>query len=170
MSHHHHATANPLREVLIGAAAGVGAAFVMDRFQALWSQYGERVGLPGGSRSQETGDATENTAELVAASTTGERLPVEHREQAGKAVHYATGAALGAAYGVLASSVRGSTLGAGLPFGAAAYFLLDQGLVPKAGLGAKLGPNDRDQQTYVLVSHLVFGFAVDSIRRVLGAR
>jgi putative membrane protein len=170
MSHHHHHGANPLREVLIGAAAGVGGAFVMDRFQALWSQYGEKIGLPGGARQEGVQSAPEQVADLVAETTTGERLPVEHREQAEKAVHYATGAALGVAYGVLASSVRGSTIGAGLPFGAAAFFLLDQGLVPKAGLGYAPQAQTKDQKTYSLVSHLVFGFTVDALRRVLGAR
>ena len=38
-----------LRELLgrvndIGAAAGVGAAYVMEQFQSLWTRYGDKVG------------------------------------------------------------------------------------------------------------------------------
>jgi putative membrane protein len=170
MHHHHHGTANPLREIIIGAAAGVGAAYAMDRFQYLWSRYGNRVGLPGGSRQEGVESAPEKVADMAVVAATGERLPAEQREQAGQAVHYATGAALGAAYGVIASSVRGSTLGSGLPFGAAVFFLLDQGLVPRLRLGYPAGRNDKDQKTYELASHLVFGWTLDSLRRVLGAR
>jgi putative membrane protein len=166
----HHPTANPLREIVIGAAAGAGAALVMDRFQWLWSKYGSQIGLPGGSRQEHVESAPEDVAETAVMAVTGERLPAEQREAAGKAVHYATGAALGVAYGVLASSVRGSTLGGGLPLGAAAYLLLDQGLVPQLQLGDKAGQDSDDQKIYSLVSHLVFGVATDSFRRLLGAR
>lgn len=166
----HHGHANPLREILIGAAAGVAGAFVMDQFQTLWSKYGKQIGLPGGSRQEGVQSAPEKVADEASVALTGERLPAEQREAAERTVHYATGAALGAAYGVIASSVRGSTLGSGLPLGAAAFFLLDQGLVPQAGLGYPAGRNDKDDKTYSLVSHLVFGFVTDASRRLLGAR
>ena len=169
MSHHHHHTANPLREIIIGAAAGAGAAFVMDQFQTLWSKYGDKLGLPGGARQEGMVSAPEEAAEMAVESVTGERLPSDKLESAGKAVHYATGAVVGAAYGVIASSVRGSTLGGGLPLGAASYLLLDQGLVPQMKLGSA-GQEGDDQKIYALVSHLVFGVATDSFRRMLGAR
>jgi hypothetical protein len=41
--------------------------------------------------------APEKVAEVAVAAVTGERLPAEKLEAGGKAVHYATGAALGAA-------------------------------------------------------------------------
>ena len=158
--------ANPLREIIVGAAAGAGAAFIMDQFQTLWS----KSNLPGGSRQEGVVSAPEKVGQAVAETVTGETLPSTELEAAGKAVHYATGAALGAAYGVIASSVRGATLGGGLGFGAAAFLLLDQGLVPKARLGYPAGRNDRDQQIYALASHLVFGFSTYSLRKLLGGR
>lgn len=163
---HHHGHANPLREIIVGAAAGAGAAFIMDQFQTLWS----KSQLPGGARQEGTVSAPEKVGQQVAEIATGETLPAEKIEAAGKAVHYATGAALGAVYGVIASSVRGATLGGGLGFGAAAFLALDQGLVPKAQLGYPAGRNDRDQQIYALVSHLVFGVSTYSLRKVLGGR
>jgi uncharacterized membrane protein YagU involved in acid resistance len=166
MSHHGHP--NPLREIVIGAAAGAGAAFIMDQFQTVWSKYGQQIGLPGGSRQEGVQSAPEKVAEAAAVVATGERLPAEQREAAGKAVHYATGAALGAAYGVIASSVRGATLGGGLGFGAAAYLLLDQKLVPAAGLGYPPGSNDQGDKIYSLISHLVFGYSTFSLRKLLG--
>ena len=167
MTHPH--GANPLREIIIGAAAGAGAAFIMDQFQTAWSKYGARVGLPGGSRQEGMVSAPEEVAEGVAVVATGDKLPAEQREAAGKAVHYATGAGLGVAYGGVASSVRGSTLGNGLGFGALTYLALDQGLIPQAGLGAP-GGGDKDDKIYSLVSHLVFGYATYSLRKVLGGR
>lgn len=167
---HHHGHINPLREILIGTAAGAGAAFVMDQFQTLWSKYGDRVGLPGGSRQEGTESAPEKVANEVAEVATGERLPVEQREAGEKAIHYAAGAGLGALYGVLASSIRGASLGHGLVFGGAAYLLLDQGLVPKLRLGYPLGRDTKDQRTYSLVSHLVFGYSTYTLRKLLGGR
>ena len=161
---------NPLREIIIGAAAGAGAAFVMDQFQTLWSKYGKQLGLPGGARQEGVESAPEQVAQEVAVAATGERLPATEVEAGEKAVHYATGAALGAAYGVLASSVRGATIGAGVPLGAAAYLLLDQKLVPALRLGDTEGQDSEEQKIYSLVSHLVFGVAADSLRRVLGGR
>lgn len=168
--HHDHGHANPLREIIIGAAAGVGAAFVMDQFQTLWSRYGQQVGLPGGARQEGVESAPEKVANQVTEAATGERLPAEQRELGEKAVHYAAGASLGAVYGVLASSVRGLSLGHGLGFGTAAYFLLDQGLVPQLKLGYPAGSNTKDQRLYSLVSHLVFGYSTYGIRKLLGGR
>lgn len=165
---HHHGHPNPLREIIIGAAAGAGAAFVMDQFQMIWSKYGEKVGLPGGSRQEGVESAPEKVADMAAVAVTGERLPAEQRKVGEKTVHYATGAALGAAYSVIASSVRGATLGGGLGFGAASYLLLDQKLVPAAGLGYPPGSNDGDDKIYSLISHLVFGFTTYRLRKVLG--
>lgn len=165
----HHPSANPLREIIIGAAAGVGAAYVMEQFQSLWTRYGDRVGLPTPAQSDEE-PATERAANRLAVAASGEGLPSDQRKLGGEAVHYATGAALGAAYGVVASSVRGSTLGSGLPFGLATWYLMDQKLVPELRLGPPPAQTDRNTQVYALVAHLVFGFTADALRRVLGAR
>ncbi len=162
--------ANPLREIIIGAAAGAGAAFVMDQFQIVWSRYGAQIGLPGGSRQTGVMSAPEEAAEQASLALLDEPLPPAKLEAAGKAMHYATGATLGAFYGVMASSVRGATLGAGIPLGAAAYLLLDQKLVPELRLGDTEGQDSDEQKIYSLASHLVFGVAVDALRRVLGGR
>lgn len=162
--------ANPLREIIIGAAAGAGAAFVMDQFQSLWSRYGRQLGLPGGARQEGVESAPESVAQEASLAVRGETLPSGQVEAAGKAVHYATGAALGAAYGVLASSVRGATIGAGVPLGAAAYLLLDQKLAPELQLGDTRGQDSEEQKIYSLASHIVFGVAADALRRVLGGR
>ena len=53
---------NPLREVVIGAVAGVGAAFLMNQFQALWA----KAGLPGAEGgSDESGGAPAKAATLL---------------------------------------------------------------------------------------------------------
>lgn len=164
MPHHPHHTANPLREIIIGAAAGVGAAFVMNQFQSLWGRYAPSDLQPSGG-----GDpATVKAAQRVSLAVGRGDLPVERKEDAGEAVHYATGAALGAMYGVLASSVRGADLGGGLPFGAAVYKILDEGVVPQLQLGPPAESTDEKTRLYGLISHLVFGFTADRLRRVLG--
>ena len=157
---------NPLREIVVGAAAGAGAALVMNQFQALWA----KAGLPGASGGDPGDSAPAKAADLVSEPVTGAKVPAERRADAANAVHYATGAALGAAYGVLASSVRGITLGHGVPFGAAAYLLLDERVVPALRLGATKDETPDEQRVYALVSHLVFGFATYRLRRLFGGR
>ena len=158
---------NPLREVVVGALAGVGAAFLMNGFQALWA----KAGLPGAeSGGDESGGAPAKAADLVAEPVTGAPVPAEARQQAASAVHYATGAALGVAYAVLASSLRGATLGKGVPFGAAVYLALDEGLVPALRLGPPKEETPDKQRVYAVISHLVFGFSTYSLRKLLGGR
>ncbi len=82
-------------------------------------------------------------------------------------MHYATGAAGGLVYGVAAELAPEITGGVGLPYGAAFWLVVDEGLVPL--LGFAKGPTEYplSAHAYALASHLVFGATADGVRRLL---
>src|SRR5205823_4483750 len=61
-------------------------------------------------------------------------LTQSEKEVAGAVFHYAMGVSSGAIYGVVAEAMPETTIGAGLPFGAAIWVVVDEGLVPAVGL------------------------------------
>jgi uncharacterized membrane protein YagU involved in acid resistance len=151
---------------LAGAAAGLAASWVMERFQA---ELG-KLSNGGGEQAQESSEpATNKAADAIAMSLTGHEVPNEYKSAAGSLVHYAMGGATGALYGAVAERKRDVTAWAGLPFGAAVWLLADEIAVPAVGLAK--GPTSYPASThaYALASHLVYGAAAESVRRGLRA-
>jgi predicted lipid-binding transport protein (Tim44 family) len=157
-----------LRGLAAGLAGGLVASVVMDAFQALASPLLSR--LQGGSGQSSSGqDGSEPTtvraAEAVSEGVLGHQLSGEEKELAGPAVHYATGIALGGAYGVAAVIEPRVTVGAGLPYGAAVAVVMDEALVPAVGLSGPPWASPASTHAYALASHLVFGLTVEVVRR-----
>jgi uncharacterized membrane protein YagU involved in acid resistance len=88
---------------------------------------------------------------------------------ASRLVHYLTGAAFGAVFGVLARRVTAPPLLAGVAFGAAVWLVNDEGVIPALGLSRKPWEYPTSTHAKALASHLVFGTAMDAGYRVLGA-
>src|SRR6266498_3133872 len=68
------------------------------------------------------------------------------------------------------SSHRGSWIvfrRAGLPYRAAFWLVVDEGLVPLLGLSKEPGAYSLSTHIYALASHLVFGATAEGVRRVL---
>lgn len=82
-------------------------------------------------------------------------------------MHYATGAASGAVYGIAAELAPKVTAGSGLTFGTAVWLVVDETTVPLLGLSK--GPTEYPLSThvYALVSHFVFGVTTEIMRRML---
>lgn len=149
-----------LSAALVGAAAGLAAAFVMNRFQAL-------AAPPLGMDKGNDDPATVKAADTLSCAVEGRPVTQKHRAAAGSAVHYATGAALGIGYALAARRWPETTDGFGLPFGTATMLVFDDLLVPAAGWGP--WPTTAAGNAYSLGSHLVFGATLEAARRLGGA-
>jgi hypothetical protein len=158
---------NIFKGLIAGALGGLAAGYVMERFQAAWTK-AEQV--KGGSSSGGDGDpSTVKAADRVALAATGHPVPSEQREAAGEAVHYATGAGVGAVYGFLAEFAPRATFGLGAGYGTAVALGLDEMIVPALGLGKPAAETPPSIHAYSLASHLVYGLTLEGVRRIVRA-
>ena len=151
-------------DYLAGAAAGVVAGlvavFLMEKAQERLRPLAPPR-LTGGRLS--TGQA----AETVSAAMSDRPTPPPVSSDAGRLVHYATGAALGLVYGVLAERFKAVTSGFGLSFGTGMAMGIDETLLPALGLAPPVEKATPGQHLYSLASHLVFGASLEGARRLL---
>ena len=91
------------------------------------------------AHADEDAPATVKAAERISESVLDRPLPENVKPAAGRAVHYAMGAASGAIYGVAAVVAPVVTLGAGIPFGIALWWIADNTAVPAAGMADPAG-------------------------------
>jgi hypothetical protein len=154
-------------DALAGALSGVAASWLMERAQARIMRAGSE-----GTREREKeaqGDmepATRRTAE-AAAKIVGRSLGHRQKEVGGEIVHYATGAAWGALFGVLARRVPAPVVATGAAYGVLVWLLGDELLVPALGLSRKATAYPASTHAKGLASHLVYGTATDAGFRVL---
>lgn len=159
---------NLFKGVIVGALAGVAASWVMERFQEQWLLHEGNAGeTPGNMGSLGAEPATMKAADAVAESLTGSPVPDQQREVAGEAMHYATGAGVGAVYGLLAELAPGPTFGLGAGYGVAIALGVDEALLPALGLARPARQVPPSQHAYNLASHAVYGLALEGARRIL---
>ena len=162
-----------------GIVGGLVASWVMDEFQSAWAKVSESTQENGsgttssgdGSQSQrdeeEQEPATVKAAEAISEKLLGRHLEKDEKDMAGNAVHYATGGASGAVYGVAAELVPHVTAGAGLPFGTAVWLVVDETAVPLLGLSKAPMEYPLSTHFYALTSHFVYGLTTEAVRRTL---
>lgn len=179
---------NHNKDILKGLAAGIAgglvASWVMNQFQSAWSKLTEGVERPHGAQSLQQGspergvarelqergsDESDDNAAVRAGTAVAEfvfdkKLTKHEKELAGAVAHYAMGAFSGAIYGVAAEVAPVTSVGRGVPFGAAVWLVADEGIVPAVGLSK--GPTEYPLSihAYALVSHLVFGASAEVVR------
>lgn len=178
-------------DVLKGLAAGVVGGFVasavMNGFQALWSRLAEGEERSHGAQSLQQGtpqhgvgrelqaegkddaedDAPERLANAISVGVFDRELTDREKDAAGTAFHYAMGTTSGALYGAVAEIIPQVKAGAGLPFGAAVWLAVDEGLVPAAGLSKSAKEYPLSIHAYALTSHLVYGLTTELVRRAV---
>lgn len=154
---------NVLAGAAVGLAAGLLAALAMNGFQAA------AKALSPDDDEADAEPATERLADRAAIAVSGEPLPTDRKPAAGNVVHYAFGALLGIGYGVAAEYRPVVTTGFGTVFGAGVALLGDEAAVPALGLAPPPARTPATTHLYGLVSHLVFGAALEGSRRVLRA-
>jgi putative membrane protein len=169
--------------LVAGLAGGLVASWTMNRFQDVWmklsanddsasKQSSEQnknleAAQPETSDNDEQDDATVKAASAVSESIFGHRLTKDEKKIAGSAVHYSLGTGVGGLYGAVAEVVPEVTKGAGLPFGAAFWLVVDETAVPLLGLSKSPNKYPLSTHGYALTSHLVYGLTAELVRRGL---
>jgi uncharacterized membrane protein YagU involved in acid resistance len=178
------AEADVWKGLIAGLIGGLVASWVMNQFQSAWTIAAEGFEKPHGPQSlqpserpnagqasqeskEEQDDATVKAARAISEGVFGHKLKEEEKRAAGAAVHYALGTATGGLYGAVAEFAPEITTGAGLPFGAAFWLVVDETAVPLLGLSK--GPTEYPLSThvYALASHLVYGLTAEVTRRAV---
>lgn len=163
----------PLLGLAAGLIAGLAASAAMEAFQNAASKAAEAAkSEPEKRAAQADADdpATVKAADQAMVAVTGEAVPEPYREPAGRAVHYVTGALLGAIYGVITEYKPQAASGFGGAFGMATALVLDETAVPAAGLADAPWDAPLSSHGYSLASHLVYGLALEGTRALLGGR
>jgi putative membrane protein len=160
---------NVVRGLVAGALAGLVASYAMNAFQAAVSRLSEPSEPKRPKRRTQGFDDSDPTtakaASVLSENVFRHRLSPHQKEIADPTVHYTVGAALGGLYGVAAEYTPQVTAGAGLTFGAAVAVVLDEGIVPAAGLSSPPWESPASTHLYSLGSHLVFGLTAELVRR-----
>jgi uncharacterized membrane protein YagU involved in acid resistance len=97
----------------------------------------------------------------------GHKLTASEKKIAGTAVHYVLGTGVGGLYGVAAEIAPKVTAGAGLPFGAVFWLVVDEGAVPLLGLSKGPMAYPLSIHAYALSSHFVYGVTAEVVRRAV---
>jgi hypothetical protein len=156
-----------LRGALAGAIAGLIGAYAMERFQALWSETASQARPKQTAGAAKDEPATVKAAERIAETVLHTELSEEVKPVAGEAVHYGMGALSGAIYGAVAEVLPIVRAGNGLLFGAVLWLAADEMAVSAVGLAKRPSAYPPSTHAYALSSHLVYGFATETVRRIL---
>jgi putative membrane protein len=106
-------------------------------------------------------------AALLADKLSSEPLKVRQRPVTKQAVHWSIGAATGAAYGAVAEFYPPATAKQGANFGIAMVALSHDSTLPLLGLATKPKPETTREKTSELVSHIAYGVATETVRRIV---
>lgn len=131
----------------------------------------ERLGMvsPPAEELQQAIPATEKAASAVATGILRRDLEPQQRRKAGAMTHYAFGAAVGGFYGAIAEVSPMVHTGSGIPYGIAVWVAADEVAVPALGLSKKPVAYPPSTHMNALFSHIVFGIALEWVRRVVRA-
>jgi putative membrane protein len=166
---------DPIKGAVAGAIGGAAGAYTMERFQQWWSDM-EKAAAPkrrahavkDGATDKLTDEpATVKVAERVSKKVLDTELPDELKPAAGEAVHYTTGATIGAVYGFVAEILPPARMFNGLLMGSIVWWTADNMAVPANKLGKKSDQVPPSKHAYALASHLVYGFTTELVRSVV---
>jgi len=156
-----------LVDAIAGALSGMAASWLMERAQPRIMRAGSEATRKREKRAQgDMAPATSRTAE-AAAHLVGRSLDARQKKVGSEIVHYATGAAWGAMFGVLSRRVPAPFVATGAAYGLLVWLLNDELLVPALGLSRKPADYPASTHAKALASHLVYGTATDAGFRVL---
>jgi uncharacterized membrane protein YagU involved in acid resistance len=154
-----------VKGAVAGLIGGLVASFVMSEFQRLLSALSEEEKKT--KKKKEDEPANVKTAEAISENVFDHKLKKSEKEPAGEAVHYAMGATSGLIYGIASEIAPMTTVGLGLPFGAAVWLVADDVVVPALGLAKPATQYPLSTHAYALSSHLVYGLTTDLVRRAV---
>lgn len=166
---------DPIKGAVAGAIGGAAGAYTMELFQTWWNDM-EKAAAPkrrahavkdGATDKMTDEPATVKVAERVSKKVLDTELPDEAKPAAGEAVHYTTGATIGAVYGFVAEFLPPARMFNGLLMGAIVWWTADNMAVPAQGLGRKPEQTPPSKHAYALASHLVYGFTTELVRSIV---
>lgn len=157
--------ADVLKGAVAGLVGGILATVVMTGFQSFLTSLS--VKEKKSKNKKEAEPTTVKAAEMISETVFDHELTKSEKEPAGAAMHYAMGAGSGLIYGIAAELAPVTTVGAGLPFGAAVWLVADDVVVPALGLSKLPTEYPLSTHAYALSSHLVYGLATDLARRAV---
>ncbi len=155
-----------VKGAVAGLIGGLVASFVMSEFQSLVTKLSE-AGEKEKSKKKKEEPATVKAAKEISEGVFDHKLTKSEKEPAGEAMHYAMGATSGLIYGMASEITPITTVGAGLPFGAAVWLIADDVVIPALGLSKLPTEYPLSTHSYALSSHLVYGLTTDLVRRVV---
>ena len=178
---------NVWKGLAAGVFGGLVASWTMNQFQALLSELAAGEERSHGAQSMQQGtprhgigralqergrdepddNAATRAANAVAELGFNQHLTKAEKEVGGVVAHYAMGISSGAIYGVAAELLPVSTIGLGLPFGAAVWASADEGIVPALGLSRSAAAYPLSVHVYAFASHLVYGLTTEVVRRAV---
>jgi len=165
---------DPVKGAVAGAIGGAAGAYTMERFQAWWNDAEKRLApkrrayaAKDAPARTEHEPATVKVAERISEKVLDRELPDELKPAAGEAVHYTTGATIGAIYGFVAEILPPARMFNGLAMGAAVWWIADNVAVPAQGLGTRPERTPPSTHAYALASHLVYGFTAEFVRSIV---
>lgn len=150
-----------LTDLLIGAAAGAVATWVMGKATTAMYEYeGEEA------REQEDeargGKTAYGVAAEKAAAMAGQELHDKQRQRYGGAIHWALGAGAGALYGVLRHRTSWASAGFGALYGTLFWLVMDEGSNTVLGLTPPPGEFPWETHARGLTGHLVYGVTTEA--------
>ena len=166
---------DPIRGAVAGAIGGAAGAYTMERFQEWWQEM-ERRAAPtrrahaikdAPAEREKSEPATVKAAHRVAKKVLDRPVPPDLRPAAGEAMHYTTGASIGAVYGFVAEIVPPARMFNGLLMGTIVWWTADNVAVPAQGLGPPPEETPPSKHAYALASHLVYGFTTELVRSLV---
>jgi putative membrane protein len=172
-----------LRGILAGAAGGLVAAWVMNKFiagpgqklqESLQSDEETQQQHQQQEQQEQSGepkvDATMKAADaIVNVATGGEHLSMEGKQQGGPIVHYAFGAIMGGVYGGLAEYSSLARSGFGTSFGGVLFTGADLLAVPAFNLSPPLNKQPASALATPFAAHIVYGVTTELVRRIVRA-
>jgi putative membrane protein len=167
-----------------GLIGGLVASWTMNRFQDVWGQVlefhkvsrdhaegGEETSgtqhVEFGSKPDVPDDTTVRAASALSEGVFGHQLTPSEKKIGGTTVHYLLGTGVGGLYGAAAEIAPNVTAGAGLPFGAVFWLVVDEGAVPLLGLSKGPTAYPLSIHAYALSSHFVYGLTAEVVRRAV---
>lgn len=148
-------------DLTVGIGAGLLASWAMNMFQSTWTH------LAGEPEPEET--AASKAADAISERASGTPIKDTAKKSADTVLHYATGALIGGAYGLVGGRFPRLFAARGLLFGAGIWLLADEMAVPALQLAPPPTKTEVKDHAMGFASHLVFGLVLDAIRRHLNA-
>jgi hypothetical protein len=166
-------TMNRFQDAWSKLAGGI-ATWPDNEFQNVWGEFSEGFGKSSDTQGSNPGpepevqdDTTVRAASAVSEGLFDHKLTQSEKKIAGAAVHYILGTSVGGLYGAAAEIAPRVTAGAGLPFGAVFWLVVDEGAVPLLGLSKGPTAYPLSTHAYALSSHFVYGLTAEVVRRVI---